>query len=159
MEIDELDDLAVVLGESGERGGHLVGEALGVPRGLGRAAGVDPGGVEQVLGDVAALGGDVDDALVAVPRDEGVDQDPRQPGAQAAARPEAVPVGPRLGQGLLHQVLSLAALPGEAHADAGQARQVRVDLGQELVGRGHGSHARPDEQVRVQTEKLVVARG
>jgi hypothetical protein len=159
VEVDQFDDLAVVGREGVEGAEDLVGEGLLVPGLLGVVGLVEAAGVEQVIEEVAAGGGHVDHALVAVARDEGVDEDPRQPGAEVAADLEAVPVGPALGQRLLDQILGLARLVGQADADAQQAGQVRRDLGQEVVAGRRGGHAELVSKAGADEKMALVSRG
>ncbi|MNE44698.1 hypothetical protein D3C80_1389360 [compost metagenome] len=82
---------------------------------LARLGGQTGGVAAFLIGDfAAALGG---------ARVPAVAQDGEKPGAQIAARLEAGPVRPRLGQGLLHQVVGVGRVPGKGEGEGAQRRQ------------------------------------
>ena len=86
----ELDHGAVVRGQGAERRDDLVGEIVDVQRLLRILGGGDPRTVEHVADQIAARLDGLHDAHVAMPRDEGVHEDPREVGADAATALDAL---------------------------------------------------------------------
>src|SRR5713101_179914 len=66
--------------------------------------------------------------LLAVGVDEGVGQDPEQPGLQVGARLELMERGIRLGERLLYQVLGIRRVARHAHPRGVQLIQIRQDI-------------------------------